>query len=422
MSFRIKVAAIAVAALAVVGVGSSYAANASILNTPQYTVAGANSVAGWYGTANNGYFPTHIKAYLGSSGDSSLANLPVSDLTHVNGGLGTAFCDTNTGEAVQVGDIYIGNGFMDVVAGSGQFGAAINNNDRCQNGVVNPNGTNGTGTGSTVSHTDTVIWPANTSGAPQTLELTVASGDVPAVGTHFSTTVDGNSNWYVKSVTGNTLTIAQGTIFSDPFGAAITQPNTGPNAAASSVPATLNWTTPAFSAGQQFAVLLTNVPVNDTVQVDEQLNHGFSVGPASSVIVQAKDLSVNKPGGTGTFILPPGTVFNEVDAGVVADTQKSVSITDSVVPAVNTNATNRTAPEELARIAHFDISANLQGGHEFHGATATAGSPLATSVAFVGSPVIASVNGQANNGNNIKLNVSNWNEDNFYIQQGALVS
>jgi hypothetical protein len=418
--FRTRIAAlvVGVAAVATLGIGSGVAANASVLNTPEYTTAGVNSIAGWYGTANNGVAPTHLSAYLGSSGNSSLSNLPQAtfntdgSIATVPGGLGMALCDATTGEAVQVGDVNIGGGKMDVVAASGQFGTAVNNNDRCQNGVVNPTATNGTGTVGTVTNTINVTYPANTGTTAETAVLTVTSGNVPTPRTLLSGTIPGlTGSLYVNRVTGHTFTVSN-TINGTPLTIASgTSADTG---------TTLTWTSHTFSAGQQFKVLLTSVPVNDTVAVDMQLNKGFSFGAATGVTASAKDISVNQPGASATFSLPGNTVFDEVDTGVVADTTQSVALTGVTVPAFNGNGTTSSAPNELARVAHFDVSANVQGAHEFHGAKATAGAPLASSTAFTASPVVATIGGTANV-NNVKLDTSNWFEDNMYISQGSLV-
>jgi hypothetical protein len=427
--FRTRIAAlvVGVAAVATLGIGSGVAANASVLNTPEYTTAGVNSIAGWYGTANNGVAPTHLSAYLGSSGNSSLSNLPqavvdsTGKITSVPGGLGMALCDATTGEAVQVGDVNIGGGKMDVVAASGDFGTAINNNDRCQNGVVNP-------TASTGSHTvsETVAF----SYAPNSNILTVTSGRTPAVGTAVTITIPVADVANANTVLGSTIfnaTTGIGTLYvtnatfhtfelaTTTNGTPITVPST---VAAGSYTAT--WTVTAHSTGQDFQVLLQNVPVNDTVAVDMQLNKGFSFGAATGVTASAKDISVNQPGASATFSLPGNTVFDEVDTGVVADTTLSVALTGVTVPAFNGNGTTSSAPNELARVAHFDVSANVQGAHEFHGAKATAGAPLASSTAFTASPVVATIGGTANV-NNVKLDTSNWFEDNMYISQGSLV-
>jgi len=299
------------------GLSLSATANAAVTSTVTYSNAGTNAVAGWFAHSLNQVAFTHENSYIGSSGNSSLSNLPVSTPMNVLGGVGLGLCDEATGQAAQIGDINIGNGLVDVVAATGTFGPAIQNGNPCENGVVNPMG------------------------------ATNAMGNL------------------------------------------------------------------------SFKALLTNVPVNDTVDVDMKSNpfHAFSGNPADSVSFQATDL--NHPAMVGSFVSPAftGAVFTETDAGVISDTAKAPAITGTPVPASDAGSLSHSAPNELVRFAHVKVSANDYGNHGNvnHG---NAGAPLqAANTDWNASPVVSTQDGTSTGA--LYLDVSNFGADNFYIKGGV---
>lgn len=161
-------------------------------------------------------------------------------------------------------------------------------------------------------------------------------------------------------------------------------------------------------------VLLANQPVTESVDVDILLPSGYSHGIVGSVIASAR---VAHNGNWHRETLGFGPVLlDEVQSGIINGSQPSVAlnVTPSQIPLANTSRTS--VPNELGRLAHVDVSADVLGGHEFHGASATGGAPISTSTAFTGFPVYtysAVTAGEA-----IDLAPTAWASDNFAIEGG----
>jgi len=124
---------------------------------------------------------------------------------------------------------------------------------------------------------------------------------------------------------------------------------------------------PVFNGGAR--VLMANVPVNDTVQLDILYDyaHGYSFRghshPAGFITYSATDLSAT-PGTTvqDGFLAPAGLKFNEADAGAVADTA-TVNPLACNVPAADV----KFSPDLLTTVAHLSLNGNVTGGHEIFG-------------------------------------------------------
>jgi len=116
-------------------------------------------------------------------------------------------------------------------------------------------------------------------------------------------------------------------------------------------------------------ILMANVPVNDTVQLDVLYDyaHGYTFRghshPAGFITFSGTDLSAT-PGTTvqDGFLAPAGLKFNEADAGAVADTTNVTPLACNV-PAPDV----KFASDLLATIAHLSLNGNVTGGHEIFG-------------------------------------------------------
>lgn len=126
----------AAAALALGGVASAS------VGPVQDTPAGANSISGYYAHAENDTVNfTHLATREGGDGNHTIEQLPAwgGAGSEVGGAAGIALCNQATGNAAQLGLVYVGNGLVDVVYATGTFSAG-NNGDLCQGGLVNPTG------------------------------------------------------------------------------------------------------------------------------------------------------------------------------------------------------------------------------------------------------------------------------------------
>jgi hypothetical protein len=172
--------------------------------------------------------------------------------------------------------------------------------------------------------------------------------------------------------------------------------------------------TNALVPSANVAVLLSEVPVNSSVDVGLKLESGYSHGAASSVTVTAQTVNSGAPQTSAVFDVPTGTVFNEVQEGIVNDNTDSTAlgVPVSSIPLANNGAGNNTT---FGRVAHFDVSANEVGGHEFHGAKDTNGAPLATSTAFTGYPVYTYT---AGDNEAVYQAPSGWTADNSFVSGG----
>jgi hypothetical protein len=140
-------AAIAVPVLALgTGLALSGVANAGV-GPVQYTPTGggAHSISGYYAHAENDTVNfTHLATREGGDGQHSIEQLPVSvtsgnTILQVNGAVGIGLCNQVTGNAAQLGLVYIGGGQVDVVYSTGTLTSGFNG-DKCQGGLVNPGG------------------------------------------------------------------------------------------------------------------------------------------------------------------------------------------------------------------------------------------------------------------------------------------
>jgi hypothetical protein len=122
------VAGLAGLALAIAPLAAS---QASVSPVTRYTQAGAAASSGYFTNEFGGTF-THIQGYIGSNATTSLEQLTPA----VTNGVGLGLCNQGTGEAVQLGDVYLGGGLMNVDYTLGTFGAAKWFGDRCANGLV----------------------------------------------------------------------------------------------------------------------------------------------------------------------------------------------------------------------------------------------------------------------------------------------
>jgi hypothetical protein len=109
-------------------------ANAGVSPFVHYTQAGTgpnHGVSGYF-ASSLGTDIVHVAGYVGSNGTHSLENLAPSS----NNGVGIGLCNQTTGEALQVGDVYLGAGLMDADFTFGVQGPAMYFGNRCANGVV----------------------------------------------------------------------------------------------------------------------------------------------------------------------------------------------------------------------------------------------------------------------------------------------
>lgn len=144
MNKKIGLAVVPLAAAAALALGG--VAQASV-GPVQFTPAGANSISGYYAHAENDTVNfTHLATREGGDGSHTIEQLPVTTATGhtigtVGGAAGIALCNQTTGNAAQLGLVYVSGGLVDVVYATGTFPAApVNNNDKCQGGLVNPSG------------------------------------------------------------------------------------------------------------------------------------------------------------------------------------------------------------------------------------------------------------------------------------------
>ena len=161
-------------------------------------------------------------------------------------------------------------------------------------------------------------------------------------------------------------------------------------------------------------VLLNKLPITASVDVDLQMIHGYSHGPASAMIASAR-IAHNGNWHRENLGFAP-VLLDEVQSGIINGSQPSVAlnVTPSQIPLANTSRTH--VANELGRLAHVDVSANVLGSHEFHGAQSTGGAPISTSTAFTGFPVYTYSAVTA--GEQIDLAPTAWAQDNFAIEGG----
>jgi hypothetical protein len=303
---KIVFAAVPLAAASLLAL--SAAASASVSPNVKWTSKAHAAVAGYYAQATGQQDPvafTHATSYLGNDGQSNQEKFTPSAPPAIQNGGGIGLCDQSTSEAVQVGDVYVGGGQLNVVYGFGHFGAPVNNGDPCENGIVAP----------TAGH-----------------------------------------------------------------------------------------------------VLLTGIPVNDTVRVDILYDghHAHNGCHAGQVLFLAQDLSASGPLARSYCIwMPHGTEFTEGDAGVVADTTNVASIPDLVnVPLPDTFRSENL----LMTFAHVAFNANsLTGGPEVKGS-------LQSSPFWTAFPVASTNNGQPVPAGSLLLATGQFRSDHFRVYVGDATS
>jgi hypothetical protein len=448
------------------GVGASETVANAAVGPVQYTAKTTSTtggaVSGYFAHAlNNSVDFTHITSYVGSDGDSTLENLPASTLTNIEGGAGIGLCNQGTGAAAQLGDIYIGGGLMDVVYATGTFGTALNNGDKCENGVVNPTGANGAfavtppatatvseadgpaiftvGAGGTVpSNGNSVMLSipgftaaSHTVTAANATARTFELGTLTAIGIGTGTFKDGAGPATSVTVTPApaVYTVSTGTVPGDgahgaytgafpgigyvidatatTFELAGTHNGTalGSSAATSTGSFTTGTSVGVTNAGDHFGTVLTGVPVNDTVSMDILYDAHAAYTfkgkhhAAGTVTFSATDLSAN-PGVSpqASVTEAGGTLFTEGDSGVVADDNTVVPLTGTApLPDGNANL--------LVRYAHVSLDGNsTSGGPEVHGS-------LQSSTAWTAFPVAGTSNGVASG--SLLLSPSVFEDDHF---------
>jgi hypothetical protein len=140
-----------VAAVAAVGAFAlGGVAHASVNPSFSYTAKSAAAVSGYFahGSSSAVNF-THITSYVGNDGSANqeqLAVTPAAGLVagdHISGianAVGIGLCNQSLGTDAQLGEVYIGNGLMDIVDGAGQLTTPVNG-DKCQSGILGSAGT-----------------------------------------------------------------------------------------------------------------------------------------------------------------------------------------------------------------------------------------------------------------------------------------
>lgn len=357
----------AAASLAAAGtLALSATANAATSGIVTYSNAGSNAVAGWFafaGDSTTGYF-THLNSYLGSAGNSTIENLPVSTLklltnnpvpsdnfwtpqpnsgstinTKILGGFGLGLCDRQTDYGAQIGDVYVGNGLMDVVAATGIFDPSTQQNgDACEGGLVNQG-------------------PGPFPGAANPGSL------------------------------GSIVVLLQGIPVNDTIQVDMqSAPYMWNNHPAHSVSfAAIDLSRPSLSNAADLCLPNSRNPVPSPSATTPPLN-----------------------GEQCTFT---GARFNEADAGVITDTTPAPAL-NIAVPAPNTGGLESNGLDELVRFAHVKVSANGINGHMSHGNTE---SPLQNGP-WTTYAVAATGDGLPNGPR--YLVPSNFGADNFYVAGG----
>lgn len=163
-------------------------------------------------------------------------------------------------------------------------------------------------------------------------------------------------------------------------------------------------------------ILLSHLPVNDSVDVDLLLPTGYSNGPVTAVTASAREAHFGNWHRTDLTLSDTPVVLDEVQAGVINGSQPSAALTASPSQVPLPNTSRFYMPGELGRIAHVDVSANVLNGREFFGARSTGGRPLASSTAFTGFPVYTFTAVTA--GEQLDLAPTGWAQDNFAVMGG----
>jgi hypothetical protein len=154
MKFAARLAAVGAGAVLLLGgaIVASGDAHASV-GPAAWTAKGSgtampNSASGWRAESSD-YYMTHAESYIGGDGNSTIGRLPVvaapatnvtgAPLSNATGGVGIALCSSTTGISAQVGVVNLGNGFEDIIAGSGRFKSSAthnSDNDPCFDGLA----------------------------------------------------------------------------------------------------------------------------------------------------------------------------------------------------------------------------------------------------------------------------------------------
>lgn len=172
-------------------------------------------------------------------------------------------------------------------------------------------------------------------------------------------------------------------------------------------------------------VLLTGVTANDTVDMNLLYNartnyhvvgergQGIAV-TRGHITFTTQDLNTGAIGFDDSIAgsaMVPNFTTNEAAQGVVSDTTHAIPLTGVTVPAPNGGILESTAPSELIRVAHSQVSGNsiAIGGHTVHGS-------FFTNSAWNAQPVASTSDGLP--GGILYLDPSQVAADNFYVSGG----
>lgn len=159
------------------------------------------------------------------------------------------------------------------------------------------------------------------------------------------------------------------------------------------------------------SVLLANVPVGHTTEVDILFDqhHPHNGCVAGQVKFLAMDISAHNgvTRESPCVTLPPGTVFNEGDAGVTADDTAVAPLPLQAVPQADTE------PNMLVRFAHVKLNGNSPHG-EVMGSIQNNG-------AWTAFPVGSTVSGLTPPGGSLLLAPGVFASDHFIVKVGGAI-
>lgn len=169
--------------------------------------------------------------------------------------------------------------------------------------------------------------------------------------------------------------------------------------------------------GTQAKILMANVPVNNTVSLDILYDgsHAYTFRghrhAAGDVTFSATDLHAAPGVAVQASTHSPGIIFNEGDAGTIADAQ-----TVTPLPGTLPYADVFRSPNLLATFAHVSLNGNVVGGSEVMGS-------IQNTSAWNAFGVAATKNGGAPTaGNPVYLGFTPFKSDHFKLYIGSPVS
>lgn len=363
MKIRGIFAAVAVAAGIALAAGGT--AGAAVTSTPSFTTAGVAAAAGWSVRSANVNF-THTQGRFGSAGNASWENLPEAPA-------GTWAAQAVTGDVIE--GVTVSSAGAQSVSGLETL-AGVSQRDRIPSGVLGGIG---------IELCDTVQGsPGYTAQmgivrtGPNAFKVLEVVGEFGPVAL--------NSNGDVCD--NGLLGVAKG------------------------------------SLAVEVKVLLTGVTANDTVDMNLLYNERtrYSVFynqrninvARGHITFTTQDLNTGAIGEdtsiSGSF-LTQTFVTNEAAQGVVSDTTHAIPLSGVTVPAPNGGVLESSAPSELIRVAHSQVSGNSVaiGGHEVQGS-------FFTNSAWTAQPVASTSDGLP--GGILYLDPSQVAADNFYVAGG----